>query len=123
MVTILPGKKEPRQLATWLRPLIQDLRILHRGVRAVDGETKEIFTLQAHMVLFVADKKMARTALCLKGHNARFPCRICDIEGNVQIPLSHFSLFAFVGGDSNLRSGYRNAIVLSVEQAVLVTST
>jgi hypothetical protein len=95
---LLPGPHEPKELASWLRPLWREMRSLHRGVRALDGSLVRqgsdvledphllyneaaFFTLRAYITLVVGDQVAMNSLGCFKGAGSKRSCRMCWLEG------------------------------------------
>lgn len=52
---IIPGPQNPKDLGSFLTPMIQEFRELQRGVLAWDSLRGEEFTLRAHIALVSGD--------------------------------------------------------------------
>lgn len=76
---ICPGSEQPKDMDSFLYPLIEEFKELHSGVAAYDGHAKERFTLKAHLVLITGDTPGISKLLHLSGHVAKHPCRACDL--------------------------------------------
>ena len=48
---LIPGPKSPKDIDSFLYPIVKDLLALAEGVKAYDGHSKEWFTLRAHLTL------------------------------------------------------------------------
>jgi len=83
----VPGPEKPKDMDSFLYPLIQELLKLSIGVRAYDVIEKEVFTLRAYLVTVFGDIPAISMLLRMKGHNGCSPCRLCMIRG-VRIPDS-----------------------------------
>jgi hypothetical protein len=83
----VPGPEKPKDMDSFLYPLVQELLKLSVGVRAFDVVEKEIFTLRAYLITIFGDIPAVSMLLRMKGHNARSPCRLCTIQG-IRIPHS-----------------------------------
>lgn len=77
---ICPGPDQPKDMDSFLYPLIDELKQLHSGVTAYDGHAKERFTLKAHLVLITGDSPGISKLLHLSGHVAKHPCRACNLS-------------------------------------------
>lgn len=80
-VTVIPGPNAPKCLDSFFVPLIEELHQLACGLRTYDVATGETFDLRAYLILFSGDLPAMSKLLCLRGHNAYFPCRFCLIRG------------------------------------------
>ena len=90
-VSIIPGPKKPKDIDSFLYPLVEELFQLSNGVRAFDARTGKLFCLRAFLILAFGDIPAVSLLLKMKGHNGIAPCRMCNIHG-VRIP----------GGDSTM---------------------
>ncbi|QRW17362.1 Transposase family tnp2 [Rhizoctonia solani] len=76
-VGVIPGPKSPKNLGSFLWPLIDELLQLASGVSAVDVSTKQLFSLRAHLLAVFGNIPAITKLLDFVGHNGRFPCRFC----------------------------------------------
>lgn len=78
---IIPGPKAPRNLDSYLRPLVDELKELDHGVEITDGRTGGSFTLRAWTIIVTGDGPAISEAIGFKRPgNAIRPCRTCMIE-------------------------------------------
>ena len=77
----VPGPEKPKDMDSFLYPVVQELLKLSVGVRAYDVVEGEIFTLRAYLLTIFGDIPAVSMLLRMKGHNARLPCRLCTITG------------------------------------------
>jgi hypothetical protein len=83
-VGVIPGPKQFKDLSSFLVPLIDELLELESGVQTVDSSAppfKKEFTLRAFLLLAFGDIPAITKLLGVKGPNAIFPCRTCEIQG------------------------------------------
>jgi hypothetical protein len=78
---IVPGPKKPKDVDSFLWPLIQELLWLAHGVCAFNIIKSELFTLQAFLILFFGDIPAVSMLMWMKGHNGISPCQMCEIVG------------------------------------------
>lgn len=79
---IVPGPKKPSDFKSFLWPLVQQFKILHRGVEALDGsQLNARFTLRAHIVVIGTDMPAKDMLMGLSGHSARHYCNYCSVRG------------------------------------------
>jgi Transposase family tnp2/Domain of unknown function (DUF4218) len=79
---IIPGPKKPKDLDTFLRPLVDELKQLDCGVDAFDASTGSSFTLKAWVTIVTGDGPGIADAIGFKRPgNAYRPCRSCMIKG------------------------------------------
>lgn len=78
-VGVVPGPHSPKDLNSFLQPLISELVDLTNGVEAVDVLNNEIFMLRGHLLTGFGDIPALTKILEFLGHNAQFPCRFCLI--------------------------------------------
>lgn len=78
---VIPGPKKPKELDTFLQPLVEELLQLDQGVQAFDGNTKSAFQLRAWVTIVTGDGPALAEAIGMKKPgNAYRPCRTCMIE-------------------------------------------
>lgn len=75
---IIPGK--PKDVDSYLWPLVQELRRLSLGVSTHDAMTEDIFRLRAFLILIFGDIPAVSMLMNMKGHNGTSPCRMCSIK-------------------------------------------
>ncbi|QRV96812.1 Transposase family Tnp2 protein [Ceratobasidium sp. AG-Ba] len=78
---VIPGRNEPKDLDTFLHPLVRELEELARGVAAYDGEHNRPFCLRAYLLACIGDMPAVAKLMCMKGPNCKYPCRACHIIG------------------------------------------
>ncbi|KAB5587541.1 Transposase family Tnp2 protein [Ceratobasidium theobromae] len=79
-VGLVPGPKSPKNLGSFLIPLIEELIELASGTPAVDYVKGVIFALRAHILAGFGDIPAISKILEFLGHNGHFPCRLCLIK-------------------------------------------
>ncbi|KAG9125491.1 hypothetical protein FRC07_007398 [Ceratobasidium sp. 392] len=80
-IGVIPGPNAPKELATYLEPLINELEDLARGIPAFDVIDGHTFALRAYLLAAFGDMPAAAKLMSMKGPNGKFPCRACKIEG------------------------------------------
>ena len=66
---VIPGPKNPKDIQSFLRPLVDELKELAAGIDNVyDAFTKTHFTLRAHLVLVTADLPATAKTMGICGH-------------------------------------------------------
>jgi len=79
---IVPDPKKPSNFNSFLYPLVQQFKILHKGVEAQDGsQLNTLFTLRAHIVVIGTDMPARDMVMGLSGHSARHYCNYCSARG------------------------------------------
>ncbi|QRV79766.1 Transposase family tnp2 [Ceratobasidium sp. AG-Ba] len=78
---VIPGPTSPKELDTFLAPLVQELEELARGVPAYDAESDRPFCLRGYLIVCFGDMPAIAKLMCMKGHNGKHPCRACNIIG------------------------------------------
>ena len=78
-VGVIPGPKSPKNLRSFLWPLIEELLELAAGTPAVDVRNSVVFALRAHLLSVFGDIPAVSKFLEFVGHNGRYPCRFCLI--------------------------------------------
>lgn len=108
-VGTIPGPTKPDDPDSYLWPLIQELIQLEEGVTAFDVLAQVIFILHAFLLLGFGDIPTVSMLICMKGHNAFSPCRICEIQG-VKTPGTRGPLYVPLNREcfpqSHQRTGY-----------------
>ena len=82
---VVPGPKKPKDMDSFLYPLVEELLHLAVGIRAFDILQSSLFALHAYLIVVSGDIPALSMLLNIKGHNAFSPCRACKITG-VQVP-------------------------------------
>jgi hypothetical protein len=78
---VIPGLKKPRELDTFLRPLVDELLLLDKGVDAFDSYRMAPFQLKAWVMMVTGDGPALANAIGMKRPgNALRPCRTCEIK-------------------------------------------
>lgn len=79
---IIPGPKKPKDFDSFLRPFVDEMHSLARGVKTFDAHTEAMFTLRAYAPFGCGDMPACATAWSgCKNHGAEHPCRACHIGG------------------------------------------
>ena len=79
---IIPGPNNPKDIHSFLRPIVEELKALATGIENVyDAYTKEIFTMRSHLVLVNADLLAMAKTMGISGHGSYNHCRFCTIQG------------------------------------------
>ena len=66
-------------------PAVQELLKLCKDIRNIDRINNEVFSLRAYLVTYFGDIPAISMIICIKGHNRKCPCCMCNILG-VSIP-------------------------------------
>ncbi|KAF5366150.1 hypothetical protein D9758_005818 [Tetrapyrgos nigripes] len=84
---VIPGPTKPHNWDSFLWPLMEELSQLasDRDVPTVDILESVLFPLQAHIITVFGDIPAMSMVMKMKGHNGKWPCCLCMIEG-VPIP-------------------------------------
>ncbi|QRW26221.1 Transposase family Tnp2 protein [Rhizoctonia solani] len=77
--SVIPGLHLPKDLNSFLQPLIDKLVELAQGVKAVNVVNEEVFALCAHILAAFGDLPAMAKLMEFVGHNGRFPCCLCKI--------------------------------------------
>jgi hypothetical protein len=79
---IIPGPNQPKDIHSFLRPMIDELKRLEIGIKDVyDASTNTTFTLRAHLVLVSGDLPAVAKVMGISGTNSYDYCRFCSIRG------------------------------------------
>jgi hypothetical protein len=76
----IPGPHSPKDINSFLQPLINELIKLAKGVKAVDIVCEEVFSLCVHVIAAGGNIPAISKLLEFIGHNGQFPCWICMIQ-------------------------------------------
>lgn len=78
---VIPGPRQPKDLASFLVPFDDECAQLAQGVACFDCATQEIFPLHAYQLFQEGDIIAIEKFLGLKGHSSLCPCRSCLMRG------------------------------------------
>ena len=78
---VIPGPRAPKDIDSFLVPLVDELMLLAQGIKAFDRSDSEFFDLRAHLIKVFGDMPAMAKLMWMKGHNAIKPCRMCNIYG------------------------------------------
>ena len=81
-VGIIPGPQAPRDLNSFLEPLVEDLQSLEIGIPCWSPVMNKKITLRAYLLFFFGDMPAVAKLMCMHGHNAKKPCRVCMAQGS-----------------------------------------
>jgi hypothetical protein len=76
-VGVIPGPKSPKNLSSYLWPLMEELLQLASGVTATDVSTQKLFSLRAYLLSVFGNIPAVTKLLEFIGHNGQYPCRFC----------------------------------------------
>ena len=91
----IPGPKKHHDFDSFIWPLMEELLQLELGVKAYDALLEALFILHAYLIISFSNIPVMSLLMCMKGHNACLPCRMCKIVGvhgsfkNYYVPLNH----------------------------------
>ena len=78
MAGIIPEKnKEPKSLNTFLAPIVDELKVLWKGVKLMTSQCPEPLTYRGALLLASADLPAVRKLCGFKGHSAHRGCSKC----------------------------------------------
>ncbi|KAL1914108.1 uncharacterized protein VTP21DRAFT_1110, partial [Calcarisporiella thermophila] len=78
---MIPGPKQPKNIDSFLVPLINELKELEDGVSCYDGYEKKSFILSAYTVFWSGDIPAITKLIGFTDHNSYHGCRFCTIRG------------------------------------------
>jgi len=79
---IIPGPNNPKDIHSFLRPIVDELKALATGIENVyDAYAKETFTMRSHLILVTADLPAIAKTMGISGHGSYNHCRFCTIQG------------------------------------------
>ena len=79
---ILPGPKAPRNLFSYLKPLLSELETLQSTGILVKADDQNIYHARAHLLLATGDLPATTKMALHVGHTAKLGCRVCEVEGS-----------------------------------------
>lgn len=95
LLGIMPGPDKPKDIDSYLRPMINEFKSLEQGVPGVldaSSPTRSKFTLRAYIVAVTADMPARDDLMGLMGYSATHYCNYCNIQGvfknHVYCPLT-----------------------------------
>ena len=79
----VPGPKAPKEMDSFISPLIDELLQLVEGIGTFDASSEkgEAFILCAHLLSVFGDMPAIAKVMWMKGHNGIAPCHCCKITG------------------------------------------
>ena len=91
---IIPGPKKPKDLLSFLYPVVDEFKRLAIGVDAIDGsiptpDMARNFLLKAYICVVGADMPARDTLMGLSGYNARHYCNYCEVRGIYSNDIGH----------------------------------
>jgi hypothetical protein len=82
LVGIIPGPRGPKDLNSFLEPLIDELGVLMKGVRHIwDSFQRKYVTIGAYLIIVSGDMPAVAKLMNFKGHRGMSPCRVCRLLG------------------------------------------
>lgn len=80
---LIPGPKQPKNIALFLAPLEEELVTLagQNGVETYHCVNDAIFPLHAYSIIAMGDIVAIEKLMGLRGHNSFSPCQSCNIKG------------------------------------------
>lgn len=83
VVGIIPGPKNPKNPLTFMRPMIDEFKLLSKtGIAgAWDAASKSEFTMKAHLLIVSTDMPARMKALKTLGFHSNSYCEYCHIRG------------------------------------------
>ncbi|GES94501.1 transposase domain-containing protein [Rhizophagus clarus] len=86
---VIPGPNAPKDMSTFLQPIINELQVLEEGILCFNGYTQQQFLLKAYVTHCTGDIPAISKCLNLVGHNAYKGCRFCNLLGTCHIKNHH----------------------------------
>ncbi|RPB17400.1 hypothetical protein P167DRAFT_479756, partial [Morchella conica CCBAS932] len=82
MVGFIPGPNNPKDLDSFLFPLVKELKQLENGIPYVwNGARNNYFTLRAHVCIVAADMPGREKLMNFKGNRGTSYCPYCYVHG------------------------------------------
>ncbi|KAG2217444.1 hypothetical protein INT45_009643 [Circinella minor] len=79
---ILLGPKAPRNLFSFLKPLLSELETLQLTGILVKADDQKIYHSRTHLLLATGDLPATTKMALHVGHTAKLGCRVCEVEGS-----------------------------------------
>ncbi|KAG2223197.1 hypothetical protein INT45_011543 [Circinella minor] len=70
-LAIIPGPKEPKDLVSFLEPMLKELESLQDVGMDVKGDDGNIYHAKVHLLIGTGDIPAAAKLMLYKGHNSR----------------------------------------------------
>lgn len=80
-VGVIPGPRQPKDLASFLTPLDDEFAELAQGIRCFDSVSQSLFSLHGYQLDQEGDIIAIEKFLGIKGHSSLCPCRSCMMRG------------------------------------------
>ena len=118
LLGLTPGPKEPKDLASFFKPLLNDLEKLSApaGIRCYDAATKAVFSLHAYVCVVTGDTPAIAKMMSMGGANSIVPCRSCYIRGERDTSVKSHNYYPMkkriIGTDIRLQTSMREQILL-----------
>ena len=78
---IIPGPKGPKDIYSFLNPIIDEFKKLEKGIQNVyDTSTNTIFTLRIHLIIISDDLPIIMKVMGISGINSYEYYRFCKIR-------------------------------------------
>lgn len=81
LLGFIPGPNNPKDLDSFLSPLVDEMLTLQTGIMAWNSAKRETFTLRAHIVICTADIPAREKLMSLKGNRSYCYCPYCTCRG------------------------------------------
>ncbi|KAF0460897.1 transposase domain-containing protein [Gigaspora margarita] len=89
VTAVIPGPNQPKNFNSFLRPVINELKLLEEGILCFDGDSKQEFKLKSHVIFWCGDIPAITKLMCITGHNSYMGCRMCDLKGIRDLTNNH----------------------------------
>lgn len=89
-IRIIPGPHQPKNLASFLSPLDDELTQLAFGIPTFGASHATIFNLRAYVLFKLGDIIAIQKFLNIKGHNSIFPYWSCKIKAVRGLGKTHY---------------------------------
>ena len=77
------GPKAPKDMNTFHKKLVEEMKVLSRGVRVYDAYRHEIFTLKGTIINYSLDWQAHCKCFFQMGATSYAPCPFCTLQGNI----------------------------------------
>ena len=98
----LPGPKKPKDLDSFLRPIVDELLDLSKHGLIVRKSGRELCRAKVHLLMASGDIPAVAEMMHHSGHTSVYGCRICKVKG--RHPLNSTNGMYFVDINSMMRT-------------------
>lgn len=91
VVAMIPGPSAPKDIDSFIQPVLEELRYLERGFRIYDSHTDQVVNgVKAFLVLASGDMKFLEKLFHCAGSSGKKCCRFCNLVGVRSFPAKKY---------------------------------